>query len=91
MLTSAPRRVSVEAMITLMPGLASSSLGSAVSPSITGISMSRMTISMSCRASAPSAISPLLADASTSTSGSASSERVSRPRMTALSSTTINL
>jgi hypothetical protein len=89
MLMSAPRRVSVEAMMTLMSGLAASSLGSAVNPSMTGISISRMTTSTSLRWSTASAALPLLADATTATSGSVSSARMSRPRMAALSSTTI--
>src|SRR5579859_7370305 len=82
-------RVKVEAMITWRCGSTLSSSGSAVSPSITGISMSRMATSTSCRSMAFSAIWPLPTEAITWTCGSSSSMRVTRPRTTAESSTTM--
>src|SRR5690242_18395027 len=89
MLTEAPFRVRVEAMMTWTPGFASRSFGSAVSPSITGISMSSTMTSISARFTASIAAWPLPTVETTLISGSDSSVLVSRPRMTAESSTTI--
>jgi len=76
-------------MITGVSGATSSSLGSAVSPSITGISMSSTMMSTGRRRSVSIAILPSATDAATRIPGSASSTRESSPRTTALSSTSI--
>src|SRR5579859_75534 len=82
-------KVRVEAMITWRCGSTLSSSGSAVRPSITGISISRMATSTSWRSSAFSAIWPLPTEATTWRCGSSSSMRVTSPRTTAESSTTM--
>ena len=75
--------------MTFTSGETLSSWGSAVSPSITGISISSTMTSVSARPSAEMAIWPLPTEATTAISGSASSVRVSSPRITAESSTTM--
>src|SRR5262249_42091750 len=89
--TEAPFKVSVEAMMTERPGFACSIFGKAVMPSITGISMSSTATSISLpgRVSASTASWPLPTVVTTLIAGSLSRARVSRPRITAESSTTI--
>ena len=65
MLTSAPRRVRVEAMMIFTAGSMATSFGMAVRPSITGISISSTMTSMLWRVSALIAIWPSPTDATT--------------------------
>ena len=88
MLIEAPLSVRVEAMMTCMPGRAASNCGSAVMPSITGISMSSTTTSISVLVTSSIAALPLLAVATTLIPGSLSRDRDRRPRITWESSTT---
>jgi hypothetical protein len=82
MLMDAPFSVRVEAMMTWMPGRAASSCGSAVMPSITGISISSTTTSISVRVTSSTASLPLLAVATTLIDGSLLRERDTKPRIT---------
>ena len=88
---SALRSVSVEAMTTAMSRSTSISFGSAVSPSMRGISMSSTTTSIlpTFFSRVVTAICPSLTDATISISGSVSSVRANSPRITAESSTSM--
>lgn len=89
MLTCALRCVSVDAMMILTSGAAFSNSGSAVSPSITGISMSSTITSTSLRDICDTASWPFPTVATTWMPESVSNARVIKPRITAESSTTI--
>jgi len=89
--TVAPRWVSDDSMITLTPGTAFRMPGRAVSPSMTGISMSSTTTSTGVRARAAMACSPLEAWAATVIAGSSARMRPTRLRTMAESSTSMTL
>ena len=84
--TSAPRVVSVDAMMMRRPGSARSNNGSADMPSSTGISMSSTSTSTETRRNSSSAARPLATLATTLIAGSASRMRAIAPRITAESS-----
>src|SRR3974377_666736 len=86
-LISALRRVSVEAMITTRLRVLASSNGSAAMPSRSGISTSSTTTSGSALPTCSTASRPVRSEATTSRSGSASTQRASRPPTTTASST----
>jgi hypothetical protein len=87
MLMSALRLERLEAMMALTLGASARSLGRAVRPSMTGISMSRMMTSTVCLGSLFSACWPSPTDATTTMSSSTSRILRIRPRVTAESST----
>lgn len=89
--TVAPRWVKDDSMITLIPGTAFRMPGRAVSPSITGISMSSTTTSTGLRDKAAMACSPLEAWAATLMAGSSARMRETRPRTMAESSTSMTV
>src|SRR4029079_6981425 len=80
---------SVETIRIFNCGRAASSSGSAVSPSITGISISSTTTSGALGATSSTASLPLAWRDTASSSGSSSIQRDTNPRTTAESSTTI--
>jgi hypothetical protein len=90
-LISALRLVRVDTINTRAEGRALSRRGSASSPSITGISTSSRMMSGALRATSATASLPLAWRATTSMSVSSLSQRETRPRTTAESSTIITL